>query len=163
MVNGRDVTGLNQRENDRAFFEHSTDPEKAPSTAAGRLLYSGIGYAGLAVAVIGVAPPLISTVPFLLSAAWAFARSDPQFLGRIHRHRYCGPLLRNWQRSIPTRAKVTAMLMMVGSWTLVAVTVSNPLLPLMLGALLGAVALYIFTRPAPKAPTATLHRSCLPP
>ena len=24
MVNGRDVTGLNQRENDRAFFEHST-------------------------------------------------------------------------------------------------------------------------------------------
>jgi uncharacterized membrane protein YbaN (DUF454 family) len=165
MLNGTDVTGRNKRDQDRAFSEHSTDPNKAPSTAAVRLLYLGIGYAGLVLAVLGVALPLIPTVPFLLIAAWAFARSDSQLLERIHRHRHFGPLLRTWQteRAIPTRAKVAAMLMMVGSWTMVAVTVSNPLLSLVLGALLGAVALYILTRPAPKAPTATLDRSCLPP
>jgi uncharacterized membrane protein YbaN (DUF454 family) len=165
MLNGTDVTGRNKRDQDRAFSEHSTDPNKAPSTAAVRLLYLGIGYAGLVLAVLGVALPLIPTVPFLLIAAWAFARSDPQLLERIHRHRHFGPLLRTWQteRAIPTRAKVAAMLMMTGSWALVAVTVSDPLLPMMLGALLGAVALYIFTRPAPEASTATLDRSCLLP
>ena len=165
MLNGTDVTGRNQSEKDPAFSGHSTDPDKAPSTAAVRLLYLGIGYASLVLAVLGVALPLIPTVPFLLIAAWAFARSDSHLLGRIHRHRHFGRLLRAWQteRATPTRAKVIATLMMVGSWTLVAVTVANPLLPLMLGVLLGAVALYIFARPAPKAPGATLDRSCLPP
>jgi hypothetical protein len=55
MLNGTDVTGRNKRDQDRAFSEHSTDPNKAPSTAAVRLLYLGIGYAGLVLAVLGVA------------------------------------------------------------------------------------------------------------
>lgn len=102
-------------------------------------------------ATIGVALPLVPTVPFLLLAAWAFARSDPRVLERPHRNRRFGPLLRSWQaeHAIPTRAKVAALLMMAGSWTVVTVTFSNLFLSIVLGALLGSVALYILTRPAP--------------
>ena len=117
-----------------------------------RRFYLWIGYISLVLATIGVALPLLPTVPFLLLAAWAFARSDPRVLERLHRDRRFGPLLRSWQaeHAIPTRAKAATVLMMAGSWTLVTVTVSNPLLPTMLGALLGSVALYILTRPVPR-------------
>ena len=130
-----------------------------------RRLYLWTGYSSLVLATIGVALPLAPTVPFLLLAAWAFARSDPRVLERLHRNRRFGPLLRNWQaeHAIPTRAKVAAVLMMAGSWALVTFTLANPLLSVVLGAVLGSVALYILTRPVPRVTSASVDEASSPP
>lgn len=51
----------------------------------------------MALAVIGIALPVLPTVPFLLVAAWAFARSSPALEQRIRDHPRYGPPVRAWQ------------------------------------------------------------------
>lgn len=154
MVDGIGAARPEQALQDAAPAERSPGRSRSPRIGpARRLLHRGLGYAALALAAAGVALPLVPTVPFLLVAAWAFARSDPHLLERLHRHPRFGPLLRDWQaeRAIPARAKVASLTMMALSWTVVAATATGPLLPALLGVTLSAVAVYIVTRPAPRS------------
>jgi uncharacterized membrane protein YbaN (DUF454 family) len=91
------------------------------------LLVTGFAFVGLA--VLGVVLPVLPTTPFLLVAAACFARSSPRFYGWLLSNRIFGPLIRNWRetRSIPLRAKITAiaMITLVGGSSLVFF-VTNP-------------------------------------
>ena len=76
-----------------------------------RRLWLVVGWLFTTLGVIGVALPVMPTVPFLLVAAWAFARSSPALEQRILNHRTYGPPVRAWQerRVVGRIAKVWAI------------------------------------------------------
>ena len=66
-----------------------------------------LGHLCLGLAILGLALPLVPTVPFLLAAAAAYERSSPRFRSWLEEHPQLGPLLRNWRQTgcIPTQGK----------------------------------------------------------
>lgn len=76
-----------------------------------RSLYLGAGLIALALGIIGIALPIMPTVPFLLLAAFCFARSNPAWEQRLLDHPKYGPPLREWRerRAIGRKAKVAAI------------------------------------------------------
>lgn len=62
-----------------------------------RRLWHGLGLIALALGIVGVALPVVPTVPFLLLAAAAFARSSPRLERRILEHPTYGPPVRAWR------------------------------------------------------------------
>lgn len=77
------------------------------------MLLLALGAAFVALAGLGVLLPLLPTTPFLLLAAWCFARSEPRLLGWLHRSPLFGPLLRDWERERGVRlhVKISAIAM----------------------------------------------------
>jgi len=110
------------------------------------------GLTSLAVGAVGVVVPLLPTTPFLLVAAFAFARSSARLDGWLREHRSFGPLIDNWHRdgSIDRNVKRTAMV----------VIVLTPVITWLFGAplwiivcqvvVLSAAAVFILTRPLPS-------------
>ncbi len=74
-----------------------------------------LGMLFVALGGVGLVLPVMPTTPFLLLAAACFARSSPRFHARLLDTRLFGPLIRSWQenRSIPAKAKVTAILSII--------------------------------------------------
>lgn len=62
-----------------------------------RLLYLGLGLASVALGALGVVLPLLPTVPFMLLAAFFFARSSPRLEAWIVEHPRFGPHIRAWR------------------------------------------------------------------
>ncbi len=87
-----------------------------------RWLWIVSGFAALALAVIGVVLPVMPTVPFVVLAAYCFARGSKRWERWLLAHPVMGPMVRNWResRSIPLRAKwlstVTMTLSSALSW-----------------------------------------------
>jgi uncharacterized protein len=76
-----------------------------------RAAYLILGLLAVALGVIGIFLPLLPTVPFMLLAAFLFARSNPEWEQRILRHRRFGPPVRAWRErgAIGRRGKVAAL------------------------------------------------------
>jgi len=64
-----------------------------------RFLYRTAGLASLALGAAGVVLPLLPTVPFILLAAFCFARSDARLARRLEEHPTFGPHIAHWRRS----------------------------------------------------------------
>ena len=93
-----------------------------------RPLYMAGGFIALALGAIGVALPIMPTVPFLLLAAFCFARSHPEWAQRLYEHPTYGPGLRDWRdrRAISRKAKVMAVLAMTAGVGFTWLTVGFP-------------------------------------
>ncbi len=93
-----------------------------------RQLYLAAGLICVALGAIGAALPLLPTVPFLLLAAFCFARSNPEWERRILDHPQWGPQIIAWRerRAIPRRAKVFAILTLVAGIVFTWVTLGHP-------------------------------------
>ncbi len=115
-----------------------------------RGIWHAFGWLAVLLALIGVALPVIPTVPFLLVAAWAFARSSPELRQRILNHPKYGPPVRAWQERgvVGTKAKL---------WSLGAMTFGVGFsawagMPLWVvavqAAICASVAIFLITRPA---------------
>ena len=117
-----------------------------------RHFYLCLGYGCLALGIVGIFLPVLPTTPFVLLAAWFFTRSNPALAERLYSHPRFGHLLTTWrdQRAIPRRAKITALTMLAVSYGLVLWLTEIELLPVVLAIIMGSVALYIATRPAPR-------------
>jgi len=88
-----------------------------------RLIWRGFGLLCVGLALAGVVLPLVPTTPFLLLAAWAFARSSPRLHAWLMAHPHFGPLIRNWREhgSIDRRTKLFALIAMLAALVLSAV------------------------------------------
>jgi len=62
-----------------------------------RLLYLSLGLASVALGAAGIVLPLLPTVPFMLLAAFFFARSSPRLEAWIVEHPRFGPHVRAWR------------------------------------------------------------------
>lgn len=112
-------------------------------------LWATFGFLCVALAMIGVALPLLPTVPFLLLAAFCFARSSSRLHNWLMSHRTFGPLILDWQTSgaIRPAAKKAATLSVAAVFGL-SVLVSVPSHVLIIQAVtLGAVMIFIWSRP----------------
>lgn len=114
-----------------------------------RQLWRGFGLICVVLAMAGVVLPLVPTTPFLLLAAFAFARSSPRLHAWLMAHRQFGPLIRNWRDhgQIDRKSKFLAVLAM-----LMALAISVWLgvgleMILVQSFVLSVVALFILTRP----------------
>lgn len=76
-----------------------------------RPLYLAGGLISVGLGVIGALLPIMPTVPFLLLAAFCFARSNPEWERRILDHPQWGPQVRDWRerRAISRRSKAVAI------------------------------------------------------
>ena len=76
-----------------------------------RPLFLAGGLISVGFAAAGAFLPLLPTVPFLLVAAFCFARSSPALEQKILDHPVWGPHVRDWRErgAIPRRAKYAAI------------------------------------------------------
>lgn len=76
------------------------------------------GLSALCLGLVGLALPLLPTVPFLLLAAFCFARSSAPLHHWLLDHPQLGPPIRNWEErgAIGRRAKVMASLSMAAGF-----------------------------------------------
>lgn len=113
-----------------------------------RTIYLICGFLALGLGAIGVFLPLLPTVPFMILAAFCFARSSPALEARLLNHRHFGPHIRRWRErgAISRRGKKAALVAFAFSALLALLLSPFPwsLVPL-LAALIGGS--WIWTRP----------------
>lgn len=78
-----------------------------------RGLLAGGGLVALGLGILGVFLPVLPTTPFILLAAYCFARSSTRLHAALLRHKHFGPAIRNWQtnRCIARKTKRYALVM----------------------------------------------------
>lgn len=113
-----------------------------------RPVYFTLGLLSVAAGLIGAVLPLLPTVPFLLLAAFCFARSRPEWAARLYAHPTYGPSLCEWRdrRAISRRAKIAAVGAMATGVAFTAMTVGWPWVMISI-AVLVLVGPWIWTRP----------------
>jgi len=80
-----------------------------------RVLWLAAGGVALATGVVGIVLPLLPTTPFVLLAAFCFARGSERYEHWLLTHPRFGPMVHDWRanRAVPLRAKQLAWGMMV--------------------------------------------------
>ena len=112
-------------------------------------LWASLGLICVALATIGVVLPLLPTVPFLLLAAFFFARSSERLHNWLMSHQLFGPMIEDWNRSGAIRpAAKKAATVSVAAVFLLSLVFSAPSHVLAIQAVvLSAVLIFIWTRP----------------
>lgn len=84
-----------------------------------RRVYLIGGIVSVVLGIIGIALPIMPTVPFLILAAWCFGKSNPAFEQRLLHHPHYGPHIRRWRErgAIARVGKIGATLAFAGSVT----------------------------------------------
>jgi uncharacterized membrane protein YbaN (DUF454 family) len=113
-----------------------------------RATYLLCGLLAIALGVIGIFLPVLPTVPFLLVAAFCFARSRPEWAERLYNHPRYGPPLRQWRdrKSIGRKAKYSALAAMAAGAAISWLTIGWPV-ALGVSAVLVVTGSWIWTRP----------------
>lgn len=119
-----------------------------------RLVYLLAGLLATAIGAVGVFVPLLPTVPFLLVAAWCFARSSRRLEIWLRGNRWFGPALEDWERegAISVRAKTIALASIaLGYVGFLIGSRPGPALGIPVTLVLVACVGFILTRPVPEA------------
>lgn len=114
-----------------------------------RALWLLLGGTAFALGAVGIFLPLLPTVPFLLLAAFAFAKSSERLHGWLLSHRIFGPPIEDWQNrgAIRRKAKWMATASILATFLItLALGVRAEILGIQAATLL-AVAIFIWTRP----------------
>jgi len=116
-----------------------------------RLFWMAGGLLSLAAGIVGIALPLLPTTPFLLLAAYCFARGSKRLHDWLVHHPRLGPPIHDWQRhgAISRRAKQLAMASIVAVLALSYLFGAPTRVIIIQIVVLSAVSLFILTRPAP--------------
>lgn len=115
-------------------------------------LTAGLTATGLGLA--GIVLPLVPTTPFLLLAAFAFARSSPRLHDWLLAHPRLGPPINDWRthRAISRRARFWAVMAMAAAPGL-SIAIGLPgWLVVLQTVVMAMVATFILTRPARPKP-----------
>lgn len=114
-----------------------------------RAIWAASGLIALGAGMIGLFLPVIPTVPFLILAAFCFARGSERMHRRLLAHPVFGPPIHDWQArgAVSRRIKWLASLSMAAGFA-VAVCLALPVSVLVVqGAVMLGVAVFIWTRP----------------
>ena len=116
-----------------------------------RAAWFAIGIAALGLGVIGVALPLLPTTPFVLLAAYAFARSSHRWHVWLRHHKVFGPIIGDWQRhgAISRRAKIVGVGSMAAVLGLSLALQVRPIVLVIQVVALTAAAAFVLSRPSP--------------
>lgn len=114
-----------------------------------RTIWAAFGFLALALGAIGIVTPFLPTVPFLLLAAFGFARSSDHLHNWLLNHPAFGPPIRDWQRSgaIGRRAKWLGSGSILAGFSLSVLLGLNWKALLAQALVLGCTSLFIWTRP----------------
>ena len=132
----------------------SAAPLPYPRAIMLRLFWTLAGGLALIVGILGIVLPLVPTTPLLLLAAFCFARASPRLEMWLIEHPRLGPPIRDWRAegAISTRAKAFAVIAITATFLLSIALRLPPYVLLIQAVVLGAVTLFILTRPKPAAP-----------
>ena len=102
---------------------------------------------------IGALLPGMPTTVFLILAAWASSKGWPALDDWLTKHPKYGHLIREWRanRTIPRRAKIIAISMMLFSAVLLQFTPAPYWVKIFTDSVMFIVAIWMWTRPEPKA------------
>ena len=116
-----------------------------------RFIWLLVGLTAVAIGAVGVVLPLVPTTPFLLVAAFAFARSSERMNSWLREHQVFGPLINNWHRdgSIDRNTKRTAIIVIVATPVITWLLDVPPWVVACQIVVLSAAAIFILTRPSP--------------
>jgi len=116
-----------------------------------RAVWLAVGLVATACGIAGVVLPLVPTTPFLLVAAYAFARSSPRLHDWLVTHPRLGPFITDWREhgAIGRGTKVTAVVVMAGTLAISLVMNVAPWLVATQAAVLLAAGAFVLSRPSP--------------
>ncbi|WP_170287422.1 YbaN family protein [Halioglobus maricola] len=123
-----------------------------------RQFYKPLGFLFLGLGLAGIPLPVLPSTPFILLAAWFFARSSEKWHQRMLSSELFGPIIRNWEerRCISQRTKAMAIISMLAAGTAsIAFAMESTALRIGTAVLLsigGAVVLSIRTCPECSGP-----------
>jgi uncharacterized membrane protein YbaN (DUF454 family) len=100
------MTSGNEREANEQF-----DRNKLVKSKLGRILLIVLGSFFVAIGLIGIFLPVLPTTPFLLLAAWCYARSSARYYKWLTSNKWFGEYIRNYQegKGIPMKIKIFAI------------------------------------------------------
>ena len=85
-------------------------------------LFIILGFICVALGVLGIFLPVLPTTPFLLLAAWLFAKSSDKLYNKLLENKYVGSYIKNFRehRSTPMPTKIFAISMI---WISIGISV----------------------------------------
>lgn len=107
------------------------------------------GFLALGLGFIGVVVPLLPTVPFMILAAFCFARSSERFHDWLVTHPVFGPHIVSWRENgaISRRGKRFATIGVAAAFSISIILGLKLWVLAVQAAVLSAVLLFIWTRP----------------
>ena len=90
-----------------------------------KFLWKCLGFCSLGMAYVGVITPGIPYSPFVVFAAYCFAKGSPKMHAWLYNHKIFGPFLTNWgeKRVFPQKMKYFMLAMMSTSLIIMSFTV----------------------------------------
>ncbi|NKF52403.1 DUF454 domain-containing protein [Shewanella sp. WXL01] len=108
-----------------------------------------IGLISLGLGLLGIAVPLLPTVPFILLSAYCFARSSERLHNWLMTHPWFAEALNSWQqqRALPKALKKKAMIMTTLSFAVSIAIVPLVWVKIMLACMLCGLLFYLKSIP----------------
>jgi len=123
--------------------------EAQPLSKPIRWLLKLLAVTSLVLGIIGAFVPVLPTVPFILLAAWAAARSSPRLSHWLETHPRMGPHIRDWRNGgvVSRKAKWMATSMMSLAAAIMSVVARPWWLPAIAIAIMASVGAWLWQRP----------------
>jgi uncharacterized membrane protein YbaN (DUF454 family) len=114
-----------------------------------RLMWNAAGFASFGLGAVGAVLPLLPTVPFMLLAAFCFARGSERFHDWLVDHPTFGPAIRDWRAhgAISRRGKFWAVLAISAALAMSLLLGVRPMILGIQAAVMSCVLVFILTRP----------------
>jgi len=114
-----------------------------------RIIWAILGLISVGFGLIGIILPLIPTVPFMLLAAFFFARSSERLHAWLVEHPTFGPSIVDWQErgAISAKGKRIATLSIAAVFLIGLIMGLRPMILIIQAITLSAVLIFIWSRP----------------